>query len=208
MPLYRAMVVMQGATNVPEDRFINTFHFDVASGTTASAAAVIHADLVAFYNTATTTISIANKISSFVNRAATVRYYDMSQAEPRVPHIEPLTLTASSGDAPLPEEVAVVASFHGAPPVTPRTRGRVYLGPLNQGVLFNSAGGVKVAVAFRTHVCSRMQALADSDAGWVVHSPTSSINTEVVGGFCDDAFDTMRKRGPKTTARSIWPIPV
>lgn len=205
MPLYRAQVTFQGATNIAEDRFINTLHFIVDSGTTPSAAAVIGDNIHDFYNTPTGALSIGGCISSFVNRAATIRYYDMSQAEPRVPHIDEWTLNASTGDAPLPEEVAVVASFHGGLPVTPRTRGRIFLGPLNGAVTFNSGQGVKVTAAFRDHVCNRMAALAASDAGWVVHSPTTGNNTVVSGGFCDNAFDTMRKRGPKATGRSIWP---
>ncbi len=207
MPLYRAQVTFQGATNIAEDRFINTFHFNLAAADTATAAGVLQPQLEAFYNTATGSLTIGGCISSFVNRAATVRYYRMSDAEQRVPHIEEWTLQASTGDAPLPEEVSVCASFHGGLPVTPRTRGRVYLGPLNGAVTFNSGQGVKVSAAFRDHVCNRMAALAANSSDWVVHSPTTGINTTVVGGFCDNAFDTMRKRGPKASGRSVWPTP-
>lgn len=204
----RAMVVFQGISGIPEDRFINTLHFQMAGVELDAAATTLHPFITSFYNTATGGRSIGGSMSSIVQRSTPeVRYYDHADAPLSVPVILPFTIPAAAASAPLPEEVACVATFHGAPPVTPRTRGRIYLGPLNNSMVGLSATAAKIDATFRTLVCARMEQLAGEADNWVVYSPTSNVTTTVVGGFCDDAFDTMRKRGPKATDRSVWPAP-
>lgn len=206
MPLYKAMVVFQGFTNIAEDRFINTFHFIMASEIIADVAAAVNTDLAAFYNSTASGTSIAANMPTFVNRAATTRFYNMDTPAPRVPFIVPWTLAASSGTTPIPEEVAVVCSFHGAPPITPRRRGRVYIGPLNSSCLAADGNGVRVSSSFQSCITTRAKALADSSTEWVIWSPTDQDTVSIAGGFVDNAFDTMRKRGTKPTARSTWAI--
>lgn len=206
----KAMVVFQGATNIPEDRFINTFHFLSAEASLAAAASDIHPVLQAFYNgPAGTGSQLGSLMPAFVQRTASIRYYDMATAEPRVPDIRTFTIPAPLAGAPLPEECAVVCSFHGVPPVTPRKRGRVYLGPFttNTGVTGTNLP-FTVTPFVQGLVTERSEFLASSEVGWVVYSPTDDAFTPVRGGFCDNAFDTMRKRGPKATARSTWDMPV
>lgn len=200
----RAMVVFQGATLIPEDRFINTLHFQMAGVELAAASSTLHPLITAFYNTATAGVSLGGSMSSIVNRTAEVRYYDQASAGSSVPVILPFTFPAASASAPLPEEVACVATFHGAPPVTPRTRGRIYLGPLNNSMVGLGVGAARISSTYRTAVAERCQALATAADNWVVYSPTSNVTTEVAGGFVDDAFDTMRKRGPKASSRTTW----
>jgi hypothetical protein len=209
--LVRAQVTFQGGTNLPEDRFINTFHFSKPGwATLAAAVAEIDGPLKTMYTAPYVGNTIGSMTSPFVMRAFTVRYYDMAQAEPRVPLITNGTLPAvTSGGIALPEEAAIVSSFHGSPPVTPRKRGRVYLGPLNHFVLTagTTTAPTRVAANVRTSLAGAFTALAAANVGWVVYSPTGSLETPVVAGFINDDVDTQRRRGPDASARSIWALP-
>jgi hypothetical protein len=214
------MVIMQGATNLPEDRFVNTFHFtDTTAGlSNADRANLIDAQLQKFYENAPVggTHSIGQYISEFVLRAAEIRYYELADPEPRVPEIRPLTLPAAFAALGLPEELAVVLSLNGAPPVTGRRRGRLFLGPLinSADVLTDttSTTPTRVSTPIRTDLklaATELKANIDGIAGdfqWVIRSVTPSPNyVPIVGGFVDNAFDVQRRRGPVTTARTLWP---
>lgn len=209
----KAMVVFQGASGLPEDRFINNLHFDVTSADLPSSVAVIHTDLVDFYNVVPTggTKSIGSMISGYVNRPFTIRYYDMADPLPRVPHLESATLVAvdSGSTGGLPEEVAIVCSFHAGPPITPRRRGRIYIGPLNTTAidLGDTGSPARIDTARRNVMCGAMKDLAESDAGWCVYSPTADTLEPVLGGWCDDAPDTQRRRGVKESTRATWTLP-
>lgn len=209
--LVRAQVTLQGGTNLPEDRFINTFHFEDASwATLADAVAVIDGPLKTMYTAPYGGNTIGANTSPFVMRAFTVRYYNMADPEPRVPIITNGTLpNVTTGGIALPEECAIVSSFHGAPPVTPRRRGRVYIGPLNHFVLTagTTTSPTRVASAVRTSLALAFTALAAADVGWVVWSPTAGLSTPVVAGFVNNDVDTQRRRGPAADARSIWALP-
>jgi hypothetical protein len=198
---------MQGGTNIPEDRFVNTLHFNLAGvGSTAAAAAALIDPISDFYLEPTSGDPIGKLISIFVKREVEVRFYDMAQVMPRVPVIETFTMPTSGGGVPPPEECAIVASFHGAPPVTPRRRGRIYIGPLGAGALSSVTATTpqQVIAAVRTQICSSMSALAAANVGWSVYSPTADDLIPVVGGWCDNAFDTQRRRGMKATTRTTW----
>lgn len=209
----KAQVTFQGATNVPRDRFINTFHFDSAEASLTAAAIDIGPSLGTFYGTVAypQADGMFKYLSQFILRPFKIRYYDMAQAEPRVPYEQSYTLTAHPAGAvnDLPEEVAVCLSFHGDPPVTPRRRGRIYLGPLNGACFFDASTTTpaRVSPTLRTDACNRMLGLATSDVGWSVWSPTSSTLVPVTAGWVDDAMDTQRRRGPDPSARTVWALP-
>jgi hypothetical protein len=201
----KAMVIFQGGTNVPEDRFVNTFHFDSTATTLQLGADLIHVPLTAWWN-GPVGDNLGKAMPAFVSRTVDVRYYDMGQAEPRVPYQKAITLGTPIAAMALPEEVAVCATFHGVPPITPSRRGRVFLGPLSA---YASDSGtattpIRVIGAYRTLACNAMKQLADANVGWSVYSPKNLTLTEVTGGYCDNAFDTIRKRGMKTSARTTW----
>lgn len=213
MPHIKAQVTFQGATAIPEDRFINTFHFFQPIGTLAAAAAEIGPALASFYGTVEVPAAagMGQFLSQFVLRPFTIKFYDQADAEPRVPVELPYTLTAYSVAATydLPEEVAVCLSFHTDPPVTARRRGRIFLGPLNSITKNDATATVptRTADSVRSQGCTQMAALAAADVGWSVYSPTSGLLHTVTGGWVDNAFDTQRRRGPDSTARNIWPAP-
>lgn len=213
MSLIRAQVVFKGASNLPEDRFVNTFHFD---GTPGGSYLTISGNLAEFYNGATTFPpgNLAQYMSEWILRSqAEIRCYDMSQAEPRVPWVMPWVLgarTESSFVSDLPEEVAVCCSFTGSPPITASRRGRIYLGPLNTLAISQASttnpgrvdGQMIAALVERSEKLREDQ--ADASAPWVIWSPTTSTMVPVVSGWVDNAIDTQRRRGPKASARTSW----
>lgn len=214
MAHFKTMVIFQGASGLPEDRFVNNFHADQVLDDHAISATNISNALFTFYNTPPPprTESVGQFLSPYVNRAYETRTYRMADPLPRVPEIRLSTLPAvPAGTEGLPEEVAIVASFHGDPPVTPRRRGRVFIGPLNSFALDGGTTSAPASVdtlrrAILTEACERLA--NETDFAWVVYSPTGATLTPVTGGFVDSAYDTMRKRGPEATTRTVWPAEV
>lgn len=212
MPHVKTQVVLQGATNVPEDRFITTWHFNTGLDFSSSATN-IHIALAKVIGT-TTEINangLHQYLSEFVLRPFEMRHYDMTQAQPRVPIISTAVLPAyapGSSASDLPEEVAACLSFHGDAPVTSRTRGRVFWGPLNTMARTDASTGapVRTSDTFQTQAANALTVLAGDTVNWSVYSPTGLTLTRVTGGFIDNALDTQRRRGPKTTARTVWGV--
>jgi len=115
----------------------------------------------------------------------------------------------------LREETCVVLSLRATPPVTARRRGRLYIGPiaLASGTTVDSSTTVplRVATALRTDLGIAALFVRDGILGltggsfWTIKGlQNAQVGVEIVGGWIDDAFDTQRRRGPKTTARTQW----
>lgn len=203
----RAQVIFQGGTALPQDRFVNTWHFaDLSEPDLPTKAAVAHTALTDFYNNATTGAALSSYMSHFVQTAVQVRYYDLSQPEPRVPYTLTFNRVASVAGVDLPEEVAVVLSLAGTPPITPRRRGRLYMGPLNVAASDGATTTTPSAVspAYRTKLAQRAAAMSINGTAWSIYSPTTDQMVLVDSGFIDNAFDTQRRRGPKATTRTTW----
>lgn len=214
MAIIRAQVIFQGGTAIPEDRFVNTWHFETPLGKEA-AADNLHPRLTSFYTgeQALTLKTIDSFLSQFIERTAEIRYYALADPTPRVPETRQFTLGAyplgSSLD--LPEEVACVLSLEGAPPVTPSRRGRLYLGPLNLDARndANVSTPCRVHAQLRNTLSSAATVMMDGNVDgphWVIWSPTTSSATPVATGFIDDAFDTQRRRGPRPSTRTTFPV--
>ena len=130
---------------------------------------------------------------------------------------------------PLPDECAMVLSMYsdltGIPENTPggapgpvgdahpaaRRRGRLYLGPLSDNCSDAVANGTtpprlssvaRAVPAFSANrLCTESAAL---DNPWCVFSRTNWAMYPVIGGWIDNAFDTQRRRGPASSARTLW----
>lgn len=206
----RAQVTMQGGSGLPEDRFVNTFHFSgAAAGDLDANANAITPELQEFYTGTVSGAALSAHFSIYIDRSATIRFYDLDQATPRVPIIKTLSLWASNGSGTLPEECAAVLSLRGSLPVTPRKRGRIYLGPLNISTITPATATTPTRLnsGFRTTVTTKAAALADADIGWCIYSPTDDAMVPILGGFIDDAYDTQRRRGPDAAVRELWTKP-
>lgn len=207
----RAQVVIPYLSGLPEDVAVNTFHF-IGDGPTQYDD--VAAALVQFYNTvppAPATGAVAAFLSNALSRVALacqIKLYALEAPTPRVPTIVPWTLGASASSAAkeLPAEVALCTSIHGTPK-TPRTRGRLYIGPFSDIVLQDVAADQRSTPS---------QALRDSLRGaslrlagpasprWAIWSPTDGAMVPVDGGWVDDAWDTQRRRGQEAESRLVW----
>lgn len=219
MTTLRAQVALLNVNGLPADSATNTWHFTSNAVDRLVDAAQIVSDLDAFYG------SIGGVLSEACSGDANIRIYDLADGTPRVPILEDeFAFTPGTGQG-LPAEVAVVLSFHGAtfsgsPPA--RRRGRLYIGPIDAGMLSTGDGNVFVSSTAAGDIRSAAQALlGDADpegASWAVFSPTTAgpepwsagellaATFEVVAGHVDNAFDTMRSRGVASTSRVFFPI--
>lgn len=214
---------------MPEDVFINTFHFATQSANEAEAINVVNL-LKDLYTLAAPGGSPANApigqwIGGVVKRdanACKIRVYDLAQPKPRpVLHEGSFTMTGLSTGwtQDLPAEVALCASFWGVAN-RPRTRGRVYLGPWGNHASGAGTSGRSIPiVGLRQSIAAsfgRMINVAASTANLAVFSRgvyqidgvvqpvTSQLYTVVTDGWVDDAWDTQRRRGQDATTRTTF----
>lgn len=216
MSIIRAMAVLQGASGLAKDRYINTWHFFRSAGTlTADTATNIGSSLDLFYG------AIDGFIRPEIDRAD-YRIYDLADPEPREPTLVPAVAQPSGLGEAYPFEVAACLSFYGGRNL-PRRRGRVYLGPLTTACADTqrSNGEPGPSAAFRTAILDGAEAMAaavrsaggDGAAAWCVYSPTTDaeggdvLHHNVTDAWVDDAFDTQRRRGDAPTMRTTRVIP-
>jgi hypothetical protein len=145
MTIYDCEAVFQSATELPKDRFINTFHFvglTAVSPGDSTEMECAAARIAQFYTKQypvdpdhpALTAAISDYLSAEIDRTVTVNVYDHLQAKPRTPYPFHFALTAAGGAQSLPEEVALCASYYSARNVA-RQRGRLYIGPFNTSAL-------------------------------------------------------------------------
>lgn len=207
----RVQVEFDSTTGLPEDRYVNTFHMNVATPDAADGALIV-GNLQRFYDldTGGALSAIADYLSPVMAGTAVVKCYDLADPIPRVPfYTGALTIAGNTGQA-LPEEVAVVLSYQGARVSgisQASRRGRLYIGPLSTSA--QAAGApTRPSAGFRTVLgvaASRLVTDATTDGHvWIVWSPTLASAADVTDGWVDNAFDTQRRRGAAATTRTLW----
>lgn len=196
----RSQVVLQGGSGLPEDQFVNVFHFVTAGSSYETDSAAIATALTARYQ------AIQAYFSLYVKPAATIKTYNMADAEPREPTIYPLALTIQAATISLPNEVALCLSYEGDPPHTARRRGRIYLGPFNTTAGQPATATVpgRPSSGFVTQIANFGLNLRAANLGWMVWSPTDEVYVPIEQGWVDNEWDTMRKRGNEATSRTLW----
>lgn len=212
MAFYRFTVTLQGASLLPEDQYVNSFHFDHVEPVVITDYDNVRDMLRDFYAVSPVggTGSISSFMSSRIQTVATVRAYDLGDPIPRAPRYEStFNMAARASGDPLPEEVALVLSFErprisGTP--QSRRRNRIYLGPFAE-----SANGTdaRPSAALRTNIARAARDMLDASNAsvrwtWEVNSPTYNEHGPVVGGWIDDAWDTQRRRGQASSTRLLW----
>lgn len=203
----RAQVSIPRDTALPEDVSVNTFHFLVTLGTDEQATDDVMTVLTQFYG------AVDGLLSPISESPAQVTMYSVEDAEPRTPIFEGTIPMTYEGNA-MPEEVAIALSYHAAFPSgvnRARRRGRIFLGPLARETSAIVGGRVRV-------VQSTVDVLADAAGDllaatttsptidWAIFSSTDNVARAIVGGWVDNAFDTIRSRGPAPTVRTLWPV--
>jgi hypothetical protein len=181
MPHLLAQVTFPGASGLPEDVFVNTYHFSSASADVA-AGEVVCDHLVELYTVAAAGGSPANlAICSFygfaVSHAALackIKVYDAEQQVVSQGVIQPRTILTQRSftctgvgtgyTVDMPAEVALCASFWGVSN-TPRRRGRVYLGPFGNHALANGTNGRAIpTIVLRQSVAASFARLINKSA--------------------------------------------
>lgn len=208
MAFIRVMFVGHGPSNLPEDRIVNTFHFATA-GTYSTDLSTTVGLVESFYNDDAPTSSIGKYLSPWVQRDAELRAYDMDEDEPRVPFVTPITLDSVLSTSGLPEEVAVCLSYHGVTPpaITGRRRGRIYIGPLNLNCIDMATAALpsRPNSGFMASLGYAAERLSVAGTGWSIRSTIPGESWTLINdGYVDNAFDTQRRRGPRTTDRMLW----
>lgn len=247
-----ARVTLPATSGILNDAAVNDFVFDGDAGD-AVALNAIRDNLTTFYNQDYNGYgAVASYFSKAVNRAANaaeIKYFDISDAldgsgmgsPVRADHF---TLAAAKNNPPIPEEVAIVLSFHadfagaveegaqvldiptpraaqnmgapathaGNPRPKNRRRGRIYLGPWSNSVVVEEAvtlncrpDPARIISAINQAAFGLNDTSGPGGAGnWCVWSRRDGLLRPVVGGHTDNAFDTMRSRGVRSTAKLAW----
>lgn len=214
MPLFSAQATLKGKSGIPEDVYINTFHFEKASAPTEAEISSLAGWIIGFYNlpiggNAPIRDFLSPVVATTGHRIKIVRLDD---PKPRVPvHDEEFPLLAPTAGTALPTEVACCLSFKAARVSgvnMARRRGRVYIGPLRTTVMSpDGFGNPRPATPFVDTLQACAKALQDNTFAeawiWVVHSPTTGglARYPVARSWVDDAFDTVRRRGAGITSR-------
>lgn len=210
----RAQVVLGGKSGLPEDSFVTTWAFLRNSGSTFELQAEQAAlQLQEFWTLQATTNAMVDFLSPAVVRSPSslvVKLYDLEQTAPREPIEFAYEIPVPGGSSVgLPAEVAVCLSFYSERNL-PRSRGRVYIGPLSQQSAEVGTNGrvhpSDTLVETLATAANRMRnsAMGPDQPQWAILSQRDAALKLVTNGWVDDAFDTQRRRGEIATERTIW----
>jgi hypothetical protein len=223
MTVLLAQITLEPSTHMPEDRFVNTFHF-ITNDPAASMIGIRNA-LNEFYASDTEQVTnqqvageraIINYFGPQIDpgNLHTGKLYDLADAKPRQPILEWNPNLVEIGDTSFPAEVAVCCSYYAdseSGDNEARRRGRVFLGPLAAVSATQGLDDARVNPAFAQVIAKAATRLANS-TGWCIYSPTTDNEGAtldesaylVSGGWVDNAFDTQRRRGMRATSRVMW----
>ena len=211
--ILRTQVTLPTGSGLPSDYIMNTWHNISVDVDPIDDATGFVGDLQTFYNV------IDAFMSGRLSSAIIYDVYDLSDAVPRTPiyHFES-TLSLATGDG-LPNEVAICLSYRGALAsgiIPARHRGRIFLGPWDVACVDQGAGDSIVLASVRNGIGAAAESLMNNSTGsgwpWCVFSPTTHLTEtvidsgfQVVAGWVDDAFDTVRSRGGVASSRTVFP---
>lgn len=214
----RIQASLASKSMLPEDAAVNVWHFTSLGTDRASNTNAMDAALDTFY-TSLADIFCANTLTG----DWTFKAYDLADPEPRTPFATyahtGATLTTGDG---LPTECAVCLSIEGVAGSgfnMRRRRGRLYIGPLSNGVSTTVTGYVYVsptAMGIIMDAAEELRSAGGLDFVWSVYSPTAAgptpdaaailaATTYVDHGWIDNAFDTQRRRGTVASTRAVFP---
>ncbi len=205
--IWKVQAVFKDASNLPENQFINNWYFrndEIGQPPTNAIKAVLDA----FYTgSAANGFILKAQMASHVLPAFEYRIYDLGQPPPRTRTTVLAFPYGSSVGAGLPGEVAVCSSFYAGTNVK-RRRGRHYIGPLSAGST-DGQGSPRPSPELKAAIVDRAKnvALTSQNVTWVVVSQVGAMANEVTAGWCDNAFDTQRRRGNQPSARNVWTTP-
>lgn len=190
MPTFRFQARWNGVSGLPEDVYENILYYDVTQADASFEA--ISDGIVAAFNTWGRHGSVLG---------AEVRTYALSGGQPLYSKGYTYDWSLPSG----PGEVAVCLSYASSTTwdtSTRRRRGRIFCGPLANGVM----QGERPATALITATIALGNALAAVGSGvganWMIYSPSDATSAEIQTISVDNAWDTQRRRGLSPTERT------
>lgn len=224
MPDYKVSVILAAGSGLPRDAVQNTMYYAFStvpsSGQFDALGGVIRDFYTQFISGGTNRVKdyLADHLDHSSNAAKCLFYLMPGSPGPTGTPVHQFnwTLTAATSvGANLPDQVAVVNSFHGSLVGVinaARHRGRFYLGPLSTNALqlLSGTGAPNtVSATMATDVTKASQqylSVAAAAVGWDwrVWSQADWTPHSVVGGYVDDRFDTQRRRLERTTGRTTW----
>lgn len=189
---YTFQVRLGGISHLPDDVYENVLCFEVNAPDTVEGRCQ---DLAELYNDS----PLFGGVDS-----CEVRAYAITGGPP-VASYGPITRVANS--VPFPHEVALCLSYTAAEDpdlATPRRRGRIFIGPLgNVATISNGRPGN----ALKDTLLDFGESLAAIGTGgnttWKLHSRSDNVTAKIEAIYCDDAWDTQRRRGLAPTAREV-----
>ncbi len=185
-------VCLRNINGLPEDVAINTLHFD-AGGTDEGLADAVFAA----YQPLKQILS-----ADYPNMTIKVYSPGVNAAGPQFQK----DYAFPGGGNPGPQEVALCLSYatvDNPDASTPRRRGRIYVGPLGT----NAMGAKRPDSVIRDYILDFGERLAQvgfaSQTTWHMYSKTDNVYTKIESIWCDDAYDTQRRRGLAPTLREV-----
>lgn len=226
MGVAHATVTLNHKSNLPRDAVVNTFTFLTPGGDVAFAdQQAIRVALDRFY----TGISEenVNSLSKYMGYqlsrtvAPVLRIYDVTAKLNGDPAGSPIYVTPMAqlqtelDSNPLPTEMCLAMSFRSdygpdvefLPGQRPRSRdrGRIFLGPFQQGEVVVGSGSRPVPSTTLVNVINNCghALMTDPTVDWVVWSRAKASVASVIEVSVDDAWDVQRSRGERPAARTL-----
>lgn len=214
--LLQAVVSLPYSTGLPRDVAQTTWNFDALGVDLEEDCEQIRDDLIQWWNVVATPATnpvcyyIPNPV--IVRNACEIAIYDRTNPPAGPPLFTyTWTLGASATNSPsLPLEIALCNSYRAAPipgVAAARLRGRNYIGPFNFNAMDATFLGLPRPnpdlVTAITQASLRL-ASKETQPIWSQWSRVRDNWGPVVAGFCNNEWDTQRRREADETARTKW----
>lgn len=189
MPLRKFEVILHSHTGLPRDDAVNVLYYEIDGSDT----------IVQVSNDIHTAYANAGALFASTVVSMTIKVYGMVPGPPLLS----TNYAIATGGTAAPAEVALCLSYAGTtiPQAAPRTqKGRIYLGPIN------GADERPGSVRMNNVVALGQELAAAGTAGstvWHVHSAKLGTSVPIQSVWCDDSWDTQRRRGLAPTSRVV-----
>jgi hypothetical protein len=190
------MVIYQGASGLSKDRFVNTLHFDGDQWDGG-----LCDELWGKINT----FGTAHFAGMAAGTVHEIRCYNPG-LNPEGPYFSKKHAFTITPGLAGPTEVALCLSYatvDNPEQSTKRRRGRIYLGPLKA----TDTNAERPLQALMNDVLTLGEGIAQvgtaANVTWVMKSVTDNSYHKIESIWCDNAWDTQRRRGLAPLARTV-----